>query len=78
MFRAISLVNAVSVAAFPALAQSQGPIQRVRDGASRGDANRDGIFPQAELRDVQIVRWPRIDRDADGDLTRRTVLAGRT
>ena len=69
MFRTILLVTAVSLAAGPALAQSANPIQQVLADFDRIDADGDRFISIAEYRDLQIARWPRIDRNADGYLT---------
>ncbi len=68
MLRAALLVTAVSFAAFPALAQSQDPMQALLANFDRIDIDGDGVISRAEFRNVRAVRWTQIDRNGDGYL----------
>lgn len=69
MFRKTLLFAALTVAAFPAPAQSTSPMQRAKSSFDRIDANGDGVVTRAEFRTTQAARWPQIDRNRDGYLT---------
>ena len=69
MFRTILLVSQMSLAAGPVLAQSAEPFRQVLADFDRIDADGNRVISIAEYRDLQIARWPRIDRNADGYLT---------
>ena len=69
MFRTTLLMTALAVAAGPAFAQSQDPMQQLLANFDRIDANGDGVIAREEYRAVQEARWPQIDRNGDGYLT---------
>ena len=69
MFRTILIVAALSIAAGPAIAQSQDPIQQLLANFDRIDSDGDGVISRAEFRTVQAARWSLIDRNHDGYLT---------
>lgn len=69
MFRTLLILTAASLIASPALAQSREPLEQVLADFDRIDADGDRVISIAEYRALQIARWPRIDRNADGYLT---------
>ncbi|WP_416914225.1 EF-hand domain-containing protein [Seohaeicola sp.] len=69
MLRTILLFTTVLLAAGPVSAQSAEPIRQVLADFDRIDADEDSVISIVEYRDLQIARWPRIDRNGDGYLT---------
>lgn len=68
MSRTTLLIAVLSIAAGPALAQSQDPIQQLAANFERIDTNGDGAISHSEFRVVQAARWSQIDRNNDGYL----------
>jgi hypothetical protein len=69
MFRTMIAALFLSAGTYPALAQSQDPVQQLLANFARVDVNGDGAISRAEYRTVQVARWPQIDRNGDGFLT---------
>ncbi|MEL6781476.1 MAG: EF-hand domain-containing protein [Pseudomonadota bacterium] len=69
MFKILISALLLSAATGPAIAQSQDPIRQVLANFERIDIDGDGAISRAEHRNVQVARWPQIDRNGDGYLS---------
>lgn len=76
MFCTPLLVAVLSLAAGPAVAQSQVGVQKALANIMTTDTNGDGVISRDEFHDVLAARWKHIDRNADGYLDEDDFPAG--